>query len=346
MESIISLSDDEHAILTYVWAATAVTSVDGDQGLQAEVLFDSNARAARILGHLGSAAVEALTRPGWPRWQLLAAQTSTLSQDRRELIGLEAILANPLWDVVGEDLDVPVATRRIETALEVLGTSFSAYEIAGVLGDYSEELRSASASGTVKVLSSDWLATGVDLVHEGQVFFTGIYVPGLSELVDRGQRRLETSGDAEMAEAYAFNLIRALFAVDHGDSAAARGWAEDLQAKMMELSVARSPGRTGSRELAELAMIASVLPVLGASLGDNDAFILEVAPDLVGMRLNDADVVAQLHGINMETIDFQAAGSQDGRMILRRSGWIVREQDPGPGRPLSRRRSITVSVDK
>jgi hypothetical protein len=277
---------------------------------------------------------------------LLAAQSSTLSQDRRELIGLEAVLANPLWEVVEENFDVPVATRRIETALEVLGTRFSANEIAGVLCDYSEELRSASASGTVKVLSIDWLATGVDLVHEGQVFFTGIYVPGLSELVSRGQQRLAASGDVEMVEAYASNLIRALFAVDHGDLAAVRGWAEDLQARMMELSVAQSPGRTRSQELAELAMIASILPLLGASLGDNDAFILEVAPDLVGMRLSDADVMAGLHGINMETHDFKAGGGQDGRGVWKRSGWTVREQDPAPGEPLSRRRSMSVWVDK
>jgi hypothetical protein len=98
--------------------------------------------------------------------------------------------------------------------------------------------------------------------------------------------------------------------------------------------------------LAELAMIASILPLLGASLGDNDAFILEVAPDLVGMRLSDADVMAGLHGINMETHDFKAGGGQDGRGVWKRSGWTVREQDPAPGEPLSRRRSMSVWVDK
>ena len=276
-------------------------------------------------------------------WEALAIAGETASHwslVRRDLLGIEVIVGNPFITADGDEItDYALHNRRIDAVLEALQTTFAVSEALAALNSLTSDLIEAGKSKTKKALTSTWLAEGVSAVHETQVWFTGIYVPGLDSAIRWGQTKLDTVSNEDLASGLAEDLMRAYTCAGHEDLGPVRNFGSQLSDAVREMS-------TSSADVSRTAMITSVLDSVAAMLGDDEGLLVDDAPDFVGMRLSDARHRADAHEIPLEVADGLTDADGNGRWIMNEGNWIVDAQTPSANQPLGKRRRVRLVVFK
>lgn len=275
---------------------------------------------------------------------LLAIEDASIaaSQAQRDALGVGLVFGNPiLSDVIEQGIAPELITRRIDSVLEVLRSSFSTTEAQSVVLGYEQQLL-ALATGPGRMVMTHPLTAGVvNLANEASFVAWGVGIPFLDSAVQYGQSMLAWTPD-DLSRLYALKIYRADIVADH-DLTPMRQLSNELIAAIAEASRSHVTTASWTTMPQHLAILTASLNYVTAQLGDDDDFLPDIAPDLEGLRRDDAIHVCEILAITL-TVD-----KVDGdwlNTLLDRDNFIVVRQRPRPGEPVRKRRHITVDIEQ
>lgn len=269
--------------------------------------------------------------------------------DHRDLLGLHVVLFDTFMPQ-GDDVvdDYALYWRRVDTLLECLDCSFAAYEVVDALQNIAANVMEQSKSTTKSLLTNRGMLDLAETAHEVQSMFTGIYIPYAADVLRWGQDKLDAKSDTEIAGALAADvLILGQFA-QAGDIERVRAYGVRLTDELRTMSLARARDAQGEKRARQISMFSTVLATVNELLGDDsDGLALDVAPALLGMRVTEARQICESQSLQLSEFDGRWDGEKGSdRTIWNAENWIVRDQAPGAGATLGRRRIIEIWVNK
>lgn len=279
----------------------------------------------------------------WTLLSEIARTTATMSQDRRDAIAIEVVLGEDF--ISGElEMDQALYWRRVDVALEALGSLYSAHEIIDFVLESAERLAEESHTPLLNVLTSSDIADLAEIAHETQMYFTGIYIPGADEALRWGQRQIAGLRNEELILTVAADVARLKHREVTGDLDSIRRYGELLADDIREMSTSQAHGRTPDERARQIRVFTTLLGMVSSALGeDDDGLAPDSAPDFEGMRLNEVRELATAMAINLVERDgHRGPEEEDSRSVWNADNWYVKAQAPSPGAELGRRRRVSL----
>jgi hypothetical protein len=284
----------------------------------------------------------------WEALGCLAGFTEAWTQDDRDYAGLELVLGDGFIPDPDTIDDYALYWRRVDTALEAIGSGFAAHEVMNGTWALAGELLESAKSSTRALLTSEGLGDFLTIAHDTQSWATGVWIPGVDQAIRWGQRKLDHVGDEELAFALASDVIRLRYLASGGTLEPVRAYGKDLTEDLRQMSTRRASGGTVDARTRQISMFSVVLRMVSQLLGeDPDGLADDVAPSFMSMRLTEARQLAEAMAVTLTEVDGCSQSDETThREIWQSDNWTVAFQHPHGGAVLGRRRTVRVWVMK
>lgn len=283
----------------------------------------------------------------WRVLEALEGAARELTPLERHLVGIELVVGDDFVPQDYEFADGSLYWRRVDVALEALGSEFTSDAVIEALVDVASHLAEESKSTFASLLTGQGLIDVLEIAHESQVYLTGIYVPYAGDALRWGQRQLGTFTDEALAMALAADYVRLQALIEMGDVAPVREYGEALAEDLQQLSKKRASGASDGKAVRQLRIFTVMLGLVADLLGDDaDGLAPELTPSFIGMRIPEVKSLAEAMAINIRFEDGKRDPDSSDRTVLHEPNWKVADQSPRADIPLGRRREVRVWVLK
>lgn len=278
--------------------------------------------------------------------QCIEESSRGMSEPERLAIALAVIFQNPLMRMlVEEDVRAELVARRGDVVLEALQVDLTVAEAEAIVAGFEKQLIDSATGPTRRVLihpmTGKLAASGAALVSLATLGFL-VPLDPLADIAIAYAQGAVSWPSTELSRAIAVELCIADRLAEAGDLGAMRDLSTSLCSALAEASRARAPEANWTWMPQHIAILSTALAYAAARLGeDDDDFLPDLAPDLEGLRNEDAQNVASFLAIDLR-IDQKRGDFMN--TVFDSENFIVFNQRPRPGAPLGKRRRMTVDV--
>jgi len=229
--------------------------------------------------------------------------------------------------------------RRNNFIFEILGTTFSFQRAVSFYQEVREYLADNSDAAINSLLKNEnIISVASQAINIGSVMITGIDDFGL-DLVGRGARGLsnyfEPKNTGELIDIVAVNILKAYFLEEVGVEGVWHALATTSTENIRELSKESAHGHNSEYLLVWLAALSLVEEQLPS---DDEDYLPDEVPNLVGMRLSEAKRLCQAFEIQVDL--------ENGETVWNESNWTVASITPAPGTTFRKRRRVSFEIRK
>lgn len=286
----------------------------------------------------------------WSRLTAIEQAASSWTQASRELAARAIVVAAPQWSMT--EAEAPSGPRRVDAVLDAV---MSDWDLDGIQGDIVEvaeqiveeatsDLRSWATAGVQVVEELGLIDMAVDMASWSVAGLPAVGMPGYGKLKSWSMEKLEGQTDEVVVFALAEDLvlIEALAAAQECGSVA--HYIDSLKIDVRHMAERRVRSTSTDRRSQGLAYFSGALGLLqNTDLGCTTA--RPRTPDICGISLQDAGLIAAAYGSRLDTFDGWK-GAEGGRSAVRKSRWLVDWQSIPAGDELPPNSTIQVRIRK
>lgn len=229
--------------------------------------------------------------------------------------------------------------RRNDFIFELLETTFSFQRAVSLYQEVREYLAENSDSSINSILKNESIISfASEAINIGSLVTTGFVDPGF-DLVGKGARGLsqyfEPKNTGELIDLVSVSIVKAYFLEEVGVEGVWHSLATNSTENIRELSKKSAQGHNKEYILVWLAALSLVEEQLPQ---DDEDYLPDEVPNLVGMRLSEAKRLCQAFEIQVDLAN--------GESVWNESNWKVAKISPAPGTAFRKRRKVTFEVKK
>jgi hypothetical protein len=264
---------------------------------------------------------------------------SNLSTSERQELAFDVIFSD------SSSHDVPLDAwhyfeRRNNFFFEILDSTFSYERSLSMFQELREYLAQESDSTINSILKNERFISVADLaINHASMFATGIFDPGF-DLVRKGahglSHLLEPKNIEELIDLVSVSILRALFLEEAGIKGTWNALATNSADQILKLSRKNIQGRNSKFILVWLSALSISK---GKFAFDDEDFLPDEVPNLLGMRLSEAEILC-------EAFEIKVFIESNEKTILNKKFWKVCDTSPSPGTTFKKRRQVTLEVSK
>jgi hypothetical protein len=231
--------------------------------------------------------------------------------------------------------------RRCDFIFDILDTTFSYQVVCAMYLERRTHLAEVSESFISSILKDEDVIRFADgFINYATAITTGFFDPGI-DLVGRGSRGLasllESKDIEEFLHIVSANIVKAQLLSEVGVEGTWRTLATNSANQILGLS----GGSSQTSNSGSISVWLAVLEIARDNFSDNDSeeFLPNELPNLIGMKLNVAEILC-------EAFEIKVVVESNEKTILNKKFWKVRNTLPSPGTALKKRRLVTLEVSK
>ena len=262
----------------------------------------------------------------------------SLSLSERQSVAIDMIFSeSDVFDHTPEPWHY--CERRNDFIFELLGTSFSFQRAISLFQEIRQYIAENSDSSINSILKNESVISfASDAINLASLFTTGFVDPGF-DLIGRGARGLSTyfepKNTGELIDLVSVSILKAYFLEEVGVGGVWQTLAENSTCNIRELSKKSAKDHNSEYLLVWLAVLSLVEEQLPS---DDEDYLPDEVPNLVGMRLSDARRLCAAFEIQIEI--------ENGDSVWNESNWKVSKILPAPGTLFKKRRRVSFEVKK
>lgn len=230
--------------------------------------------------------------------------------------------------------------RRCDFILEILDTTFSCQRALSMYLGLETHLAEVSDSPISSILKDESVISIADgVINYATAITTGFFDPGI-DLVGRGSRGLakllESNDIEELIYIVSVSIVTAQLLSEVDVEGTWQTLATNAANQILGLS--RSSSQT--KNSGSISVWLAVLDIARGSFSDDEEeFLPSELPNLIGMKLNEAEILC-------EAFEIKVFIESNEKTILNKKFWKVCDTSPSPGTALKKRRQVTLEVSK
>jgi len=229
--------------------------------------------------------------------------------------------------------------RRNDFIFELLDTTFSFQRAVSFYQEVREYLAENSDSSLNSILKNESvISLASEAINIGSLVMTGFVDPGF-DLVGKGARGLshyfEPKNSGELIDLVSVSIVKAYFLEEVGVEDVWHSLATNATENIRELSKESAQGHNKEYLLVWLAALSLVEEQLP---NDNEDYLPDEVPNLIGMRLSEAKRLCQAFEIQVDL--------ENGVSVWNESNWKVAKITPAPGTAFRKRRRVAFEIQK